>query len=203
LAAIAGLMPYGGSIQVQGKPVTKPSPTTSMVFQRPALLPWMRVKDNVAYGLRARGMSKSEAIPKAMHALESVGLTNFADRYPYQLSGGMQQRAGLARAMVTKPALLLLDEPFAAVDALTRETLQNDLLTMWERKERSGVIVTHQLDEAILLADMVAVMSKGPSSRIKAVVPIDLPRPRDPSCRYTPRFTELNRILADLLDLKT
>jgi NitT/TauT family transport system ATP-binding protein len=202
LAAIAGLLPYRGDIALKGKPVRGPSRDSAMVFQRPAVLPWMRVKDNVAYGLRAMGTPKADAMKRAMHMLDVVGLTAFADRYPYQLSGGMQQRVGLARAMAARPALLLLDEPFAAVDALTRENLQNDLLEMWERRERSGIIVTHQLDEAVLLADQVVVMSKGPSAHIKATVPVDLPRPRTADVRYSARFVELTKILAELLEIK-
>jgi NitT/TauT family transport system ATP-binding protein len=201
LAAIAGLIPYTGDILLKGTKVTRPNLDTTIVFQRPALLPWMRVKDNVAYGLRAMGTPKAQAIERAMHMLDVVGLTGYGTRFPYQLSGGMQQRVGLARAMAARPALLLLDEPFAAVDALTRETLQNDLLDMWERRERSGILVTHQLDEAVLLADQVVVMSKGPESRIKDIVPVDLPRPRTAESRYSRRFTELTKILADLLQV--
>jgi NitT/TauT family transport system ATP-binding protein len=202
LAAIAGLMPYRGDITLKGQPVRGPSRDSAVVFQRPAVLPWMRVKDNVAYGLRAMGTPKADAMQRAMHMLDVVGLTAFADRYPYQLSGGMQQRVGLARAMAARPALLLLDEPFAAVDALTRENLQNDLLDMWERRERSGIIVTHQLDEAVLLADQVVVMSKGPGAHIKATVPVDLPRPRTADVRYSARFVELTKMLAELLEIK-
>ena len=202
LAAIAGLLPYRGTITLKDKPIHGPSRDAAMVFQRPAVLPWMRVKDNVAYGLRAMGTPKADAMKRAMHMLDVVGLANFANHYPYQLSGGMQQRVGLARAMAARPALMLLDEPFASVDALTRETLQNDLLDMWERRERSGIIVTHQLDEAVLLADQVVVMSKGPSAHIKAIVPVDLPRPRSAEVRYSAHFVELTKILAELLEIK-
>jgi NitT/TauT family transport system ATP-binding protein len=202
LAAVAGLIPYSGQIELRGTKVTKPNVDSAIVFQRPALLPWMRVKDNIAYGLRAMGTPKVDAIARAMQMIDVVGLTGYADRFPYQLSGGMQQRVGLARALAVEPALLLLDEPFAAVDALTRETLQNDLLDMWERKERSGIIVTHQLEEAVLLADQVIVMSKGPESRIKEIVVVDLPRPRNAEVRYSPRFAELTKILAELLEVR-
>jgi NitT/TauT family transport system ATP-binding protein len=203
LAAIAGLQPYAGEIQLNGRRVVKPTSDSAMVFQRPTLLPWMRVKDNVAYGLRAMGTPKDVALDRAMRMVDAVGLTPFANRFPYQLSGGMQQRVGLARAMAVEPKVLLLDEPFAAVDALTRETLQNDLLVMWERRERSGIIVTHQLDEAVLLADQVVVMGRGPESRIREIVAIDLPRPRNADVRYSPRFAELTKQLADLLELST
>ncbi len=202
LAAIAGLIPYSGDIRLKGTRITKPTVDSAIVFQRPALLPWMRVKDNVAYGLRAMGTPKAQALEHAEQMLGMVGLAGYGDRFPYQLSGGMQQRVGLARAMVARPSLLLLDEPFAAVDALTREILQNDLLDMWERRERSGIIVTHQLDEAVLLADTVVVMSKGPDSRIKQIVTVDLPRPRTAEARYSQRFAELTRSLAELLDVK-
>lgn len=201
LAAIAGLIPYDGEIRLRGRRVTRPSVDSTLVFQRPALLPWMRVVDNVAYGLRAMGTPKAEALERSVRMLDVVGLTGYGDRFPYQLSGGMQQRVGLARAMVAQPALLLLDEPFAAVDALTRESLQNDLLGVLERGERSGVIVTHQLDEAVLLADQVVVMSKGPGSEITEIVPVDLPRPRTAETRYSTRFAEITRHLAELLEL--
>lgn len=202
LAAIAGLIPYSGEIRLRGTRVVRPSVDSTLVFQRPALLPWMRVVDNVAYGLRAMGTPKAEATERSVRMLDVVGLTGYGDRFPYQLSGGMQQRVGLARAMVAQPALLLLDEPFAAVDALTRESLQNDLLGVLERGERSGLIVTHQLDEAVLLADHVVVMSRGPGSEITEIVPVDLPRPRTAESRYSPRFTEITRHLAELLELK-
>ena len=202
LAAIAGLIPYSGEIRLRGTPVVRPSVDSTLVFQRPALLPWMRVVDNVAYGLRAMGTPKAEALERSVRMLDVVGLTGYGDRFPYQLSGGMQQRVGLARAMVAQPALLLLDEPFAAVDALTRESLQNDLLGVLERGERSGLIVTHQLDEAVLLADHVVVMSKGPGSEITEIVPVDLPRPRTAESRYSTRFTEITKHLAELLELK-
>jgi NitT/TauT family transport system ATP-binding protein len=203
LLAIAGLIPYAGDILLSGERITKPSSDAAMVFQRPTLLPWMRVRENIAYGLRAGRMSKQNATARAEEMLDIVGLTGYGDRFPYQLSGGMQQRAALARAMAARPALLLLDEPFAAVDALTREQLQNDLLDMWEQRERAGVIVTHQLEEAVLLADQVIVMGKGPCSRVHQIVSVDLPRPRTADVRYTPRFSELTKTLAELLGVKS
>jgi NitT/TauT family transport system ATP-binding protein len=191
VSAVAGLIPYSrGDLTIDGVPVRGPGTDRGVVFQRPALLPWRRVDDNVAYGLHLRGVPRAEARSRALSALELVELAQFADLYPYQLSGGMQQRVNLARALVSDPAILLLDEPFSALDAQTRELLQAELLRIWERTGKAGIFITHQIEEAVLLADRVVVLSAGPGSVVRATMEIDLGRPRDMSCRRNPRFAE-------------
>jgi NitT/TauT family transport system ATP-binding protein len=192
LGAIAGLVPYtGGSIEITGTPVRRPRRESSMVFQKPALLPWRTALDNVAYPLTLRRMKKAEARQRAAEALDRVGLHGFAAYYPHQLSGGMQQRVSVARALATEPQLLLLDEPFAALDAQMREVLQEEVLTLLEDSSLSGVLVTHQIDEAVLLGDRVVVLSAGPESYVKEIIDIPLPRPRNPEVRNSPEFLEL------------
>jgi ABC-type nitrate/sulfonate/bicarbonate transport system ATPase subunit len=183
LRMIAGLAPYdAGEIKVAGRPVTKVPPRIGFVFQNAALLPWKTVKANVMLGLNElrRTLSKQEKEEKVMRQLELTGLANAADLLPRQLSGGMQQRCGLARALVAEPDVLLMDEPFGAVDALTRIRLQEELASLVERTSATVVFVTHDVEEAVFLADRVACMTIGPG-QIKEVVPVDLPRPRDRS----------------------
>jgi ABC-type nitrate/sulfonate/bicarbonate transport system ATPase subunit len=183
LRMIAGLAPYdAGEVKVAGKAVTKVPPRIGFVFQNAALLPWKTVKANVMLGLNElrRTMSKQEKEEKVMRQLELTGLAHAADYLPRQLSGGMQQRCGLARALVAEPDVLLMDEPFGAVDALTRIRLQEELASLVERTEATVVFVTHDVEEAVFLADRVACMTTGPG-QIKEIVPVDLPRPRDRS----------------------
>src|SRR5579863_7973706 len=154
LSAIAGLMPYrSGTLEIDGKPVRGPGSDRAVVFQKASLLPWMTVQDNVAYGLRTYGMKKGPARDRARDLLQLVGLEHSAKSYPYQLSGGMQQRVNLARALAADPEILLFDEPFAALDAQTRETLQQELLDLWSKADKTGLFITHQIDEAVLVAN--------------------------------------------------
>ncbi len=160
----------------------------AMVFQDAALFPWYSVLDNVAYGLVCAGVPRKQARERAMPLIELVGLAGFADRYPYQLSGGMQQRANLARALAVDSEILLMDEPFASLDAQTREVMQAELLRIWNAAKKTVVFVTHQIDEAIYLSDRVVVMSARPG-RILADIRIDLPRPRALDVKRRAEFT--------------
>ncbi|WGY01818.1 ABC transporter ATP-binding protein [Nocardioides sp. QY071] len=200
LGAIAGLTPYQlGSIEIFGRPVVGASKNVSVVFQKASLLPWRTALANVAYPLRIAGEKRRVAEERARDALKTVGLIEFADSYPYQLSGGMQQRVNVARALVTDPAILLLDEPFAALDAQQRQTLQNELLRVWESTNTAGIFITHQIDEAVLLGDRVVIQSRGPGSVIRDVIDIDLPRPRTPETRMDPKFDQYVGQIWDLL----
>lgn len=188
-SALAGLTPYDrGSLSIGGTPVKGVSSDRAMVFQKAALLPWKTVVDNVAYGLRLRSETKASARAKSRDMLEVVGLAGFQDSWPYELSGGMQQRVNLARALAVDPEILLLDEPFASVDAQTRAILQNQLLEIWQNFNKTGLFITHQIEEAVLLGDRVIVMSKGPGSVVLADITIDLPRPRTGSIHSNPKF---------------
>lgn len=192
LNAIAGLIPiYKGAIRLDQVPVAAPGPERAVVFQRSGLFPWKSLLDNVAYGLKLQGATKSECKERGLAILRRFGLDNVADRFPHELSGGMQQRGNLARALLVKPKLLLLDEPFAAVDAQTREVLQNEVTGVLEEVRATGLIVTHQIDEAVLFADQVLIMSMGPGSVIEATVDIPLERPRRPNVKQRPQFGEL------------
>lgn len=175
--AIAGLIaPTSGSIKVHGKEVTGPGPDRAMVFQEYALLPWRTVIGNVRFGVEMQRDRKTDegAIQKT---IDMVGLTGFEKSYPHQLSGGMRQRVGLARALVAQPVVLLMDEPFAALDAMTREVMQGELEGIIAESKQTVIFITHSIDEAIALADRVVVASARPG-RIREIVPIDLPRPR-------------------------
>ena len=159
----------------------------AMVFQDAALFPWYSILDNVAYGLVCSGVSRREARSRAAPYIDLVGLKGFGERYPYQLSGGMQQRANLARALAVDPPILLMDEPFASLDAQTRETMQAELLRIWNTARKTVVFVTHQIDEAVYLSDRVVVMAARPG-RIVADIPIELPRPRVLEVKRTSEF---------------
>jgi len=161
----------------------------AMVFQDAALFPWYTILDNVAYGLVCAGVAKAEARKRAMPLIQLVGLEGFEERYPYQLSGGMQQRANLARALTVDAAILLMDEPFASLDAQTREIMQAELLRIWNAAKKTVVFVTHQIEEAVYLSDRVIVMSARPG-RILADIRIDIPRPRALEVKRTPQFGE-------------
>jgi NitT/TauT family transport system ATP-binding protein len=161
-----------------------------MVFQDAALFPWYSVLSNVAYGLTCQGLSKKDAQARALPLVKMVGLEGFESKYPYQLSGGMQQRANLARALAVDPQILLMDEPFAALDAQTRELMQAELLRIWSEAKKTVLFVTHQIDEAIYLSDRVLVMSKRPG-KILADIAVDLPRPRQLQVKRQPEFVGL------------
>jgi len=179
LNAVAGFLPISsGALTLKGKPIVRPGPERAMVFQQPGLLPWRDVLRNVTYGLEMSGrMRRREAVERARALLELVGLADFARSFPHQLSGGMQQRVNLARALAVEPELLLLDEPFASVDAQTRETLQVELLAICERAKVTALFVTHDIGEAVFLADRVCVFSRRPG-RIVREVRVRLPKPR-------------------------
>jgi ABC-type nitrate/sulfonate/bicarbonate transport system ATPase subunit len=184
-----------GRILIDGQPVAGPGPDRGVVFQEYALFPWLRVTQNVAYGLAERGMRKNEAHELAESWLERVGLEGFGHQYPHELSGGMRQRVALIRVLANDPRILLMDEPFAALDALTRGILQKELEILWEETRKTVIFVTHNVEEAIYLGDRMVIMSARPSS-IKAVVPINLPRPRDAT---TGEFNEHRRFAAEQL----
>lgn len=178
LRTIAGLETAdSGTVMVEGKVVSGPGPERAMVFQSFALLPWMSVIDNIAFGLRMRGMAKSEREDRAMGIIGMVGLSGFERKQPHELSGGMQQRVGLARALAVKPKVLLMDEPFSAVDEQTRRLLQEQLIEIWESDRTTVVFVTHSIDEAILLGDRIVLMSPRPG-RISEIREVAIPRPR-------------------------
>ncbi len=192
--AISGLVePWEGTIEVNGKPVTGPGPDRAMVFQDYALMPWRTVESNVRmpFEFQKLGLSKAEMDERVDRFLELVGLSGFKKSYPYELSGGMKQRVGIARALVTEPDILLADEPFAAIDAMTREAMQSELERIVSKTGQTVVFITHSIDEAITLADRVAVISFRPG-RIKEIVDINLPRPRfDQDLKILPEYGAL------------
>ncbi|HEY5304480.1 MAG TPA: ABC transporter ATP-binding protein [Acidimicrobiales bacterium] len=200
LRMIAGLTDIdNGTIEIGGTRVDKPLPTVGVVFQQFGLFPWKTVLKNVALPLRAAGIKKEEALKQAREAIELVGLKDSDTKYPSQLSGGMKQRAGLARALAIRPEVILLDEPFAAVDAQTREILQEELLNLWGRHKQTAVFITHSIDEAITLADRVVVMGAHPG-RILKEIPISIARPRTvASVRRDPLYAPLREEIWDLL----
>jgi NitT/TauT family transport system ATP-binding protein len=178
LRLIAGLLaPDHGRIAIAGRAVAGPFPDLGIVFQKPILLDWRTVLGNVMLQIELRGLRTADHLARARQLLEAVGLADFADRYPYELSGGMQQRAAIVRALIHDPPLLLMDEPFGALDALTREQLRIDLEELWLATRKTVVFITHSIDEAVLLSDRVLVMSPRPG-QIEQVIAIDLPRPR-------------------------
>ncbi len=178
LRIIASLaLPDEGEVLVDGERVTEPGIKRAMVFQTFGLFPWKTVIDNVKFPLTVRKIPDAEAREHAMAHIKQVGLERFVDAYPHQLSGGMQQRVGLARALATDADILLMDEPFGAIDAQTRELMQEELMRIWQEERKTVVFITHDLDEAVLLADRVLLMSRGPG-RVREILPVDLPRPR-------------------------
>jgi len=181
LKMIAGLVfPDAGTITIDQKPVTGPGPDRAVVFQQFALLPWANVLQNITFGLELRGVGRAERLAIANDLVQTVGLRGFERHYPRQLSGGMQQRVGLARALAVNPAILLMDEPFASVDAQTRRTLQEDLLDVAHRAQKTIIFVTHDMDEAVRLSDRVILMSPRPGHiQESLVVPLPRPRPDD------------------------
>ena len=202
LTLVSGLdRPSAGEVRVGGKVVEGIARGISFVFQADALLPWKTVLGNVALGPKFRGVRKKEAEDRARDWLRRVGLSGFEDHHPHQLSGGMRKRAGLAAALTNEPSILLMDEPFGALDVQTKAIMSNELLALWEQTKPAVIFVTHDLEEAIALADRVVVMTVGPGT-VKGIYDIDLPRPRHVSeIRFEPRFMELYReIWEDLRD---
>ncbi|WP_454731960.1 MULTISPECIES: ABC transporter ATP-binding protein [Cupriavidus] len=188
------LAPTRGTIGLAGHPVKGPSRGTGVVFQKPHLLPWKSVRDNVLLPASTLGLDPRASRARANELLERVGLTAFADGFPFELSGGMQQRVGIARMLLPDPALLLMDEPFAALDALSRETLTFELQKIWSVQRKSVLFITHSIPEAVFLADRVLVMSPRPG-RIVESLAIDLPRPRTLDTFDTPEFVALTQHL--------
>jgi NitT/TauT family transport system ATP-binding protein len=196
LRLIAGLEePTSGRIRLDGTQVEGPGPDRGMVFQEHLLFPWRTAWQNVAYGLEVHGLPAQERRSQAVFHLKLVGMENFADAYPKELSGGMKQRVGIARALANDPEVLLMDEPFASVDAQTRSTLQAELLSIWWGKRKTILFVTHSVEEAIYLADRIFVFSAHPG-RIIQEVSVDIPRPR---YRVSPEFNDLRRELLESL----
>lgn len=199
LNTIAGFVqPTEGVVEVDGYPIVRPGADRGMVFQQASLFPWKTVLQNVAHGPRMAGQRKAEAYRVARELLQMVGLSRFAKNYPMTLSGGMQQRVAIARALANHPRVLLMDEPFGALDAQTRVMMQESLLNLWEKLRTTVVFVTHDIDEAILLADRLIVMSAHPG-RVLADMPINLPRPRSSDLLITDAFTRLKRDCFELI----
>lgn len=191
----AGLMdPSAGVVRSFGAPVSGINRRASYMFQQDALLPWKTVLDNVSLGLTMAGVAKKDAIAESRRWLAKVGLTNFADRYPHQLSGGMRKRTSVAQAWIVNPDILLMDEPFSALDIQTRQIMENELLDLWQESHKAVIFVTHDLDEAIALSDEVVLLGAGPGSSVVARYDITLPRPRNLlEIRDDPQFVELHR----------
>jgi NitT/TauT family transport system ATP-binding protein len=191
LRCIDGLLPLtSGELLMEGEPVRGPREGVAMVFQHFGLFPWKTVAQNVGYGLRLTGQRGDAIAAKVAECVELVGLAGFEHYYPYQISGGMQQRCGLARALAIEPRVLLMDEPFGAVDAQTREILQFELLKIWEMRPTTMVFVTHSIEEAVLMGDRIVVL-KGRPSTVHEVIDVDLPRPRNRATLTLPRFAPL------------
>ena len=196
LRIIAGFeKPTSGEALMWSKPIDGPDPSRGMVFQDYALFPWLTVRDNIAFGPTSRGVPKAQARETVQRFIDMVGLGRFADAYPHQLSGGMRQRVAIARVLANDAEVVLMDEPFGALDAMTRERLQEELLDIWRSTKLTVVFVTHAIEEAIYLADRVVVMSPGPG-RIDSDNPMALPRPRDVA---SPEFNEVRRTMSGLL----
>jgi NitT/TauT family transport system ATP-binding protein len=191
LQMLGGLIPpSNGQVLLDGIPLTEPPPDISIVFQKPNLMPWRTVEANVLLPMQVQGISAQQAKKQAHKTLALVGLTDFVNALPKELSGGMEQRVAIARALIQKPRILLLDEPFGALDALTRERLNNEILRLWRQQTFTAVMVTHNIREAVLLADRVLVLSPRPAT-IAAEFPVDLPRPRPADIQYTEAFGRL------------
>ncbi|HYD15830.1 MAG TPA: ABC transporter ATP-binding protein [Hyphomicrobium sp.] len=199
LNCVAGFeLPTSGKVSIDGKTVVGPGPDRGVVFQQPTLFPWKTVRKNIGLGLTMRGLAPAEIDRRVDELLKIVGLSAFGDRYPQALSGGMQQRTAIARVLAIEPSVLLMDEPFAALDAQTRAMMHAHLHELWTRIRKTVLFITHDLDEALLLGDRIAVMSASPG-RIIADFPIPLPRPRTIESTLSPTFIDLKRRCLDLI----
>ncbi|HEX7229678.1 MAG TPA: ABC transporter ATP-binding protein [Candidatus Binatia bacterium] len=195
LRIIAGLIPYQhGEVSIDAHPVVGPGPERAVVFQSFALLPWTDVLGNVTFGLDVRGATKSDSQARARDLIKLVGLEGFEGRLPKELSGGMQQRVGLARALAVNPRILLMDEPFGALDEQTRRLLQEQLLQLWERERKTVVFITHSMEEAVMLGDRVMLMTPRPG-QVKEMIDVPLKRPRPPDVEKSPAFIEIKEYL--------
>jgi NitT/TauT family transport system ATP-binding protein len=202
LKILAGLLPRSaGEVALRGRPVDGPSRDIGIVFQDPVLLPWRTVVDNVMLPVQVLGLDRASHRTRAMQLLALVGLTGFEDKYPHELSGGMRQRVAIARALVHDPSLLLMDEPFGALDAMTREYMNLELLRIWQESGKTIVFITHSIPEAVFLADRVVIMSARPG-RIQEIVEVDLPRPRDLDMMASDEFGKYSRRIRHLFDAK-
>ena len=202
LRLLAGLEPpISGQVRLRGQPLTAPRRDIGFVFQRANLMPWRTVRDNIALPLEVNHLPKEALRARAQEWVSLVGLEGFAGAYPAQLSGGMQQRVALARALIHGPSVLLLDEPFGSLDALTRERMNGELLRIWDRHRVTVVMVTHSISEALFLADRVLVMAPRPG-RVRAEFGVPLPRPRDRAITTEPEFTHLIRaVRAEIVEV--
>lgn len=197
LNVMAGLEPAtGGNVIVNGKEVTKPSPERGFIYQTLALFPWFTVMGNVEYGLKVRGVPKKERQEKAQHYIDLVGLHGFENSYPNQISGGMQQRVGIARAYCNDPVVLFMDEPFGHLDAQTRYLMQDEIIKIWEKEKKTVVFVTNNIEEAVFLADRIIVLTNCPT-KVKCEYEINLPRPRD---YMSDEFLDLRTEIQNVVD---
>jgi NitT/TauT family transport system ATP-binding protein len=198
LRIVAGISkPSSGQVVTNGKAVDRPATDIGIVFQNPVLLAWRNILDNVLIQMELRGESPDKYRDRAKSLLDAVGLGDFLNRYPRELSGGMRQRAAIIRALIHEPPVLLMDEPFGALDALTREQMRVDLELLWMRTQKTVLFVTHGIDEAVLLADRVIVMSPRPG-KIEQIVDVDIPRPRGLAARHHPEFIAITQRITDL-----
>lgn len=199
LNIVAGLeQASSGVVRLNGREITAPGADRGMVFQSYTLFPWLTVQQNVEFGLKIKGVPAEERALKARHYIELVGLTGFQDALPKTLSGGMKQRVAIARALANDPEMLLMDEPFGALDAQTRSIMQDLLLSVWEKEKTTVLFITHDIDEAVLLADNVYVMSHRPG-RIRAKIKVDIARPRDHRITVSNEFTEIKKEIMEML----
>jgi len=195
LSILAGLeKPTSGTVEMDGKAIAGPSPERGVVFQQYALFPWKTVIQNVEFGLRLKGIDKDVARKEAMKYVEMVGLKDFADSFPKELSGGMKQRVAIARAYAVNPEVLLMDEPFGALDAQTRAQLQEDLLRTWQTEKKTCFFITHDVDEAVLLAQRIVIMSARPG-RVREIIDIDIPYPRNQETKMQDDYIEYRNLI--------
>lgn len=203
LRIVAGLEePSSGHVYLDGHEVKGPGPDRGMVFQSYTLYPWLTVEDNIAFGLKLKGTTQKQCKEVAQHYLELIGLSGFEKHFPIQLSGGMKQRVAIARALANDPEILLMDEPFGALDAQTRSIMQEILLKAWEESKKTILFITHDVEESIFLADSVYVMTARPG-RLKENIPVNLPRPRDYNIKSSSEFLNLKTRLLDLIREET
>jgi NitT/TauT family transport system ATP-binding protein len=200
LRILDGLIPASaGAVTVDGRQVTGPGPDRAFVFQQDGLMPWRTVEANVTFGLEIRGMASGPARARAREYIRLVGLSGFEPHYPHELSGGMRQRVNIARALAVEPEILLMDEPYAALDAQTREIMQGEMMRIWQETKKTVVLITHQIDEAVFLSDRVFVFTARPG-RLKEEMTVDLPRPRDLKLKRTAEFVRHTEHIWSLIE---